>query len=126
MVLALENHIDSVAETLDGALWLLDAVPGLRLAYDPSHLAAQEIDPRDAIPLMDAAAHVHLRDAAPGRIQVPFGEGTLDLDWILRTFLERGYTGHVAIEYLGDGEPETLRSVVAARELASKYWPDAP
>ncbi|MBD3183872.1 TIM barrel protein, partial [Candidatus Poribacteria bacterium] len=37
IVLAIETHVDSVAEKYADSLAMIEAVPGLKLAYDPSH-----------------------------------------------------------------------------------------
>lgn len=60
----------------------------------------QAIDLRATASLLDHAAHVHLRDAAPGTMQVEFGTGTVDLAWLLGALREREYRGHISLGYL--------------------------
>ena len=88
-------------------------LPELRLAYDPGDFAMQEIDLGETEPFLDRAAHVHLRDAAPGKMQELFGEGTVDFDRILDALAERRYGGRFSIEYLpglpGDARREILK-----------------
>lgn len=100
VLLTIENHSNTLVERPELTLRVLDAVPGLRLTYDPSHLVmtGQSLDlvPR----LVDRAFHVHLRDAVPGSYQAPLGEGRLDFARELAT-LRAWYKGEtVAIEYL--------------------------
>jgi sugar phosphate isomerase/epimerase len=113
VTLAVELHFNTPFETVEQGLRLLEAVPGLQVAYDPSHYAMQEIDLRRTEPFLDRTAHCHLRDAGPGQMQRPFGAGTVDIDWILDALAERDYAGHYSIEYLpgleGGAEDSILR-----------------
>jgi sugar phosphate isomerase/epimerase len=98
---ALELHVDSPFETPRQVASLLAAWPEVPLVYDPAHLIAQGVPLRSTERLLRQAKLVHLRDAAPGRLQVSFGTGALDLDWVLDGLRDRGFAGHVSIEYLG-------------------------
>jgi len=97
-----EPHYATPLEQLEIVQWLLAELPELEVAYDPSHWAMQAIDLRETAFMLDRTAHVHLRDAAPGKMQEVFGAGTVDFDWLLDALAERGYAGHFAIEYLPD------------------------
>jgi sugar phosphate isomerase/epimerase len=121
VTLVVEPHFGTPFQTLEQIAGLLGAIPELSIAYDPSHFAMQGIAMRDTEPLLDRAAHVHLRDAAPGKMQMPFGEGTVDIDWLCDALAERSYKGHISLEYLpnlpGGPEPELvkLRDALLAR-----------
>jgi sugar phosphate isomerase/epimerase len=119
---ALELHIGSPFETMEQARRLLDALPDLPLVYDPTHFVMQGIDVRDTAWLMDRAVHVHLRDAAPSQMQVPFGTGAVDFDWVLGTLRERGYGGHFSIEYLGTAEFDVWDSVRRLHEAIAQHF----
>jgi len=112
ITVALECHINSVAETVAASLALLDSVPGLYVAYDPSHLVMQGVDLAETLALMDHAGQVHLRDAGRNAMQKPYGQGEVDFDWLLDTLQQRGYRGPISIEYLDMGgaavEPDIL------------------
>jgi sugar phosphate isomerase/epimerase len=119
VTLAVELHYNTPFETVEQCTRLLEAVPELPVAYDPSHFAMQGLDLDDTSLLMERAAHVHLRDAAPDEMFVPLGRGTVDFDRLIEMLQERGYTGHYSIEYLGlhEGAREEivkLRNRVAA------------
>ncbi len=116
---AVELHYGTPYQTLGQCAGLLDAVPGLGVAYDPSHFAMQCVALGETGFILDRTVHVHLRDAAPDQMFVPLGEGTVDVDWIVESLLERGYDGHFSMEYLKlhDGarrELIRLRNMVAA------------
>jgi sugar phosphate isomerase/epimerase len=98
---ALELHVDSPFETPDQIARLLAAWPEVPLVYDPTHFIAQSVPLRSTERLLRQTVLVHLRDAAPGQLQVPFGTGALDLDWVLAKLCDQGFDGHVSIEYLG-------------------------
>jgi sugar phosphate isomerase/epimerase len=104
---ALECHSGSIVESMDEAKTMIRLVPDLRYAYDPTHFVMKSVDLVDTLPLLERAAQVYLRDAAPGAIQARYGQGTVDFDWILRQLKERGYQGHFSLEYL-EGEREDL------------------
>ena len=115
---AVEPHFATPLESLQGSLALLAALPGLGVAYDPSHFAMQEIPLEDTAPLLDRTVHVHLRDAAPGRMQEEFGRGTVDFEWLLGALRERGYGGHCSLELLPtDDDDASERVAAAARAL---------
>lgn len=119
LTLALECHVRSAFESLPDALRLLDEAPWLSVAYDPSHFAMSGVDLRETLPLLERAAHVHLRDAAPGRMQVHLGEGTVDFDWLLGSLRDQGYAGDVSIEYLGSDEMDVADDIRGLRDLVA-------
>lgn len=119
---ALELHVNSPFETLDQARRVIEALPELPLVYDPTHYVMQGIDIRETGWLIERAAHVHLRDAAPGQIQAPFGQGAVDFDWVLGTLRERGYNGHISIEYLETSNFDALESALRLQEAIQKYF----
>jgi sugar phosphate isomerase/epimerase len=117
---AVEPHFATPLESMEANLELLAAVPELPVAYDPSHFAMQEIPLPDTAPVLDRAVHVHLRDAAPGRMQEEFGQGTVDFEWLLGALTERGYDGHYSLELLPtDTDDASTRVAAAAESLRS-------
>lgn len=122
---ALELHIRSPFETLQQTRRLLDEMPELPLVYDPSHFVMQGIDIRETGWLMDYnTRHVHLRDAGMDKMQVPFGTGQVDFDWVLGSLVDRGYQGHIAIEYLESDAFDALDSALRLRDTIIAYFPD--
>lgn len=111
VTLTLEPHFDTPFQTVAQVRRLLEAVPELGIAYDPSHFAMQDIPLSETAFMLERAAHVHLRDAAPGAMQVEFGRGTVDLPWLLDALRERGYRGHLSIEYLRGDAFDVVASV---------------
>jgi sugar phosphate isomerase/epimerase len=112
---AVELHFGTPFQTVEQGMRLLEAVPELGVAYDPSHYAMQQIDLHATRAFLDRAVHVHLRDAGPDKMQVPFGQGTVDIDWIVDTLAERGYDGHLSIEYLPNIEGGPAQNINALK-----------
>lgn len=108
--MALELHVYSPFETLEQAQSLLEVMPDVPLVYDPTHFVMQGLPIQETGWLMDRARHCHLRDAAKGSIQTPFGEGEVDFDWVLGSLRDRGYAGDVSIEYLGTNDFDVVDS----------------
>lgn len=119
---ALELHINSPFETLEQARLLLDHLPELPLVYDPTHFVMQGIDIRQTAWLMQHARHVHLRDADRDQMQVPFGSGAVDFDWVLGALKDQGYDGHFSIEYLETDAFDVMESAVRLYETIGRYF----
>ena len=111
---AVELHANTPFETVEQGAALLEAVPELKVAYDPSHFVMREV-PLDATALfLERASHLHFRDAAPGRMTAPFGVGATDFDELFRLLDETGFDGDISIEYLPKPEDEPERQIAAA------------
>ncbi|HEY0867049.1 MAG TPA: sugar phosphate isomerase/epimerase family protein [Fimbriimonas sp.] len=118
---ALELHSNSPFETMEQARALVEAFGDVPLVYDPSHFVMQGVDLRDTAWLMNHAKHVHLRDAAHGRLQTRVGEGGVDFDWMLRSLQDGGYRGGYSLEYLETDEFDALEEALRLEELVKRY-----
>lgn len=102
VMLSLEPHIRSAVCTNEALHRLLDAHPGLHITYDPSHLLFGG-EPMDSTGyLFPHTTLVHLRDARPNELFVPWGHGGLDLPFVMDGLKQAGYNGPVVLEYLSD------------------------
>jgi sugar phosphate isomerase/epimerase len=119
---AVEPHAQTPFQTVDEVRRLLAAAPGLPVAYDPSHFVMQGLDLRTTEEFLDRTVHVHLRDAAPGAMQAPWGAGGVDLDWLLGALDRRVYRGHFSIEYL-PGLPDVESQIRRVRECLAAALP---
>ena len=99
LALSFEPHYESVTETPDRALELLSRAPDVRLTLDHSHFIYQGIEQSDVDPLIPHARHVHLRQAAPGSMQLPAREGAIDLQLLIERLEADGYAGYLCLEY---------------------------
>ena len=97
---SVEPHLDSIAAEPDAAARLVESVPGLTLTVDYSHFVARGVDQTAVHPLLPLAGHVHLRQAAPGRLQAGEDEGVIDFGPVLDRLAGAGYRGALTLEYL--------------------------
>jgi sugar phosphate isomerase/epimerase len=95
-----EPHFNTIIHLLDDVYRLLDRVPDLRVSFDSTHYLMQGHGFDELRRLAERAAHVHVRDVGPGQIQLPFGEGVMDVDKLMTLLQEVGYLGNASIEYL--------------------------
>ncbi|MGV9863512.1 sugar phosphate isomerase/epimerase family protein [Rhodococcus koreensis] len=119
VVVGLEPIVRQLIATTDGALDVLDAVPGLGISFDPSHLEVTTHDVTDAAQrLGDRTIIVALKDAEgdPERFSFPeLGTGNIDFVEMIRTLRGHGFDGTVVVEHeahvFGDkrGLDEVLR-----------------
>jgi len=110
--LSFEPHSGSPAEKPADALYLAKRLwPEVGITYDPSHFEMQPdiVSLQETEPLLDYTVHVHVRNAAIGRMQAPMDEGTVDFAWLVTALEKRNYTGALAIEYLDGAEPEAIK-----------------
>jgi sugar phosphate isomerase/epimerase len=88
------NNIDR-AQRLSNRLARTD----VRIVMDFSHIVASGSDPREFVErFADRIAHVHIRDAAPGNINLSVGRGRVDFPRGLKALADAGYAGHFALE----------------------------
>lgn len=66
---------------------------------DFSHVVASGGDPRDFVARFGPRiAHVHIRDAVPGNINLSVGNGAVDFAGGLKALADAGYHGHFSLE----------------------------
>jgi sugar phosphate isomerase/epimerase len=97
--LSFEPHYESVVETPERTLELLDRAPGVGLVLDYSHFVFQGMPQGDVDVLIPHAHHVHLRQAGRGAMQLRVGDGEIDFPRLLGRLREAGYDGYLALEY---------------------------
>jgi sugar phosphate isomerase/epimerase len=106
--LSLEPHIQSSVCT-NAAIHRLKAEhPEFLFTYDPSHLLYSGEDIHTTEYLMAGTAMVHLRDARKGELFVPYGQGGLDLPFVISALQRSGYQGPIALEYLSDRRDDAI------------------
>jgi sugar phosphate isomerase/epimerase len=72
---------------------------GVGIVMDFSHIVAAGEDPLEYLARHEGRiAHVHLRDAVPGNINLSIGNGQADFAAGLRGLAEQGYTGRFSLE----------------------------
>jgi len=72
---------------------------GVGIVMDFSHIVAAGEDPLEYLARHEGRiAHVHLRDAVPGNINLSIGNGQADFAAGLRALAAQGYEGHFSLE----------------------------
>ena len=94
-------HFHRLCWSLDRAHQLTDRLTEtpVRIVMDFSHIVASGGDPREFVDrFATRIAHVHIRDAVPGNINLSVGRGNVDFGRGLKTLADAGYAGHFALE----------------------------
>ena len=99
--LTIETHAGTLTELPEQALRLVQAVPGLGLTLDISHYYCNETEDQVEV-LLPYVRHVHFRDCGRTweQIQLPFGEGILDLNLWISLLKKHRYEGNITVEYI--------------------------
>jgi len=105
--LCVETHVGRLTETPDGALSLLEKVPGLGLTLDPSHYVSKGVKETEWQALYPRVKQVHIRDAGGPEhlLQTRMGQGEMPFEAVVKGLKGSGYEGALVIEYL---RPEKL------------------
>lgn len=97
--LSFEPHMGGVCETVADALELCGRAPGLEVTVDLAHYAAQGAGPHEIERLFPHTRHVHVRGAAPGRLQAPMKTNDINFEWLVDALCAASYDGAMTIEY---------------------------
>ena len=123
VTLCLETHVNCLTELPSVAVRLVESVPNLGLALDPSHFYAGPWQGRDFSITYPHTHIVHLRDAgnSPEKIQMPPGKGCVDFAGILRGLTQHGFSGPLVVEYIDTRIPMDAYDdyVLQVREMAN-------
>ena len=131
LAVSIEPHLDSVTDTPERTLRMLAAVPGLTLTLDYSHFVHAGFRQPEYEALDPHARHMHVRQAAPGRLAAPVAEGTIDYRRALGHLRDIGYQGAFTTEYVRspwygqdavdtDRENKQMQSEIVA--LVEEIW----
>ena len=98
--LSFEPHVESVVDVPAKALELVQAVPGLTVTLDPAHFVFSGHELSGMEQLLTQTAHVQLRGGAPGVLQAPAAENSIEFGELLDALARAGYSGWLATEYV--------------------------
>jgi len=113
----IEAHYDTPICSPEQVGALLSAVPGVRFVYDPSHFAMLRLGLREMQSVLERASHIHVRDAAPQKMYVKCGTGTVDFAGLMTALRERDYAGFVSLECLPTDDWNVEEDVAALKRL---------
>jgi sugar phosphate isomerase/epimerase len=98
--LSIEPHMDSMAQTPEIALKLVQDVPDLMLTLDWAQMICQDIAHEDILKLLPHTRHIQIRQAARAQLQTPFDRGRIDVKRVVKDVLKAGYEGVICVEYM--------------------------
>jgi sugar phosphate isomerase/epimerase len=94
-------HHFRLCHNIESAQALTDRLAGtdVGVVMDFSHVVASGGDPVEFVDrFADRIAHVHIRDAVPGNINLSVGRGSVDFARGLKALADAGYAGQFALE----------------------------
>lgn len=130
VTLCFEPHMQSLTDSPERTLELLEMVPGLRVTLDYSHFVLQYIELERIHKLLPHTGHVHIRPARFGKLQTRHAEGTIDFVDIIGRLKAIGYTGSLALEYVCGAwfdvnQLDTITETLATKRALEPYVPVA-
>lgn len=127
IVLGVEAHRGSIADTPAKAKALIEAVPGLTLTLDYSHFIRSGFSQAEITPLLAYARHFHARGASPRMMQTPLKESSIDFAQVVRDMKAAGYRDPITLEYVyEDWEDnfriDTVSETILLKQLIEAEW----
>ena len=122
-----EPHVDSITESPDDALKVVEQVPNLSLTLDYSHFLYLRYSDEQIEPLLPYTGHFHIRQATQGVLQCRSSEGEIDFERALSRLCDLGYDGWVAFEYvweqwLDNDRVDVLSETLVLRRQLAKFF----
>jgi sugar phosphate isomerase/epimerase len=122
IVFSIEPHLESVVETPEATISLIERTPGLTLTLDYTHFTYQGIPDSRIEPLIRHASHFHARGAAGNRLQMPLKHNVIDYRRVVEAMARDGYRGFVGVEYCYDewkqcNEVDVISETILMRDL---------
>ncbi len=118
---SVEAHKNTIIEKPENALKLLGLIwPDVGLTYDPSHFTMQGIKVEDTIKLFDYIKHVHLRNAAPDKMQETMKEGEVNFKILFEVLKQNNYDSALSIEYF-NGFDNEFKNTLELTKLIKNY-----
>jgi sugar phosphate isomerase/epimerase len=109
-------HLYRLCWNLERSQLLTDRLSAnVGIVMDFSHVVASGGDPVEFVARFGPRVeHVHIRDAAPGDINLSVGRGTVDFDRGLKALADAGFAGHFSLELETRDVTHAERPVAAA------------
>ncbi len=115
---SVEPHMDSMAQTPEQTIKLLNDVPGLSLTLDWAQMVCQDVFHEDILPLLPHTKHIQIRQAARAQLQTPFDQGRIDIQQFIKDVVAAGYDGVICVEYMNTPGWHGMMTVNAIEESA--------
>lgn len=123
---AIEPHVHSCIESPEQTMALLDEVQGLKLVLDHAHYVCLGYRQEEIDPLLEHAAHIHLRQTKVGYLQTRLEQGTINYLDIFSQLKELNYQGYLALEYvhqdyMGTLYEDVLSETIKLRDVFNRW-----
>jgi sugar phosphate isomerase/epimerase len=102
VLLVYEPHVESILENPHDVLKFASENNEVKLVIDYSHAVSLGYSTNELNLLVPFAGHVHLRQAAPDKIQARWDEGHIDFPALIGLLQTTGYEGYLTLEYEHD------------------------
>ena len=102
VLLVYEPHVDSILQRPQDAQDFIGQCGEVKLVIDYSHSVSLGYSQSDLDALIPFAGHVHLRQAAPDKLQARWEEGVIDFPALISQLKQTGYRGYLTLEYEHD------------------------
>jgi len=119
VVLAIEAHARTMLERPDRAIEFCEALDGVYLTLDPSHMYAGANDGAAYEQLYPYVKHTHWRDSGNDweQAQLPVGDGVVDFEAAITALQASGYDGSYAVEYIDTFPNGGERNIEAMKQV---------
>lgn len=123
-----EPHIQSVVDTPERTLALLERTPKATITLDYSHFVMQYIPDERIHPLLAHTDHFHIRAARPGKLQSRLDENTIDFVDIARRLRRLDYRRCLSIEFVymtwyDCNQVDCLTETIFTKDLMQEHVP---
>jgi sugar phosphate isomerase/epimerase len=127
IVVSVEAHIGSIADTPQRTAELLTKTKGLTLTLDYSHFIKNGSTQEEIDPLLQFASHMHLRNAATGMSQTVFQESKIDWLQVIRKIKQFSYGGALTLEFCShswenQNRVDTIGETIFLRDYLAENW----
>jgi sugar phosphate isomerase/epimerase len=129
IILGIEAHRGSIADTPARAKALAESVPGLTLTLDYSHFIRSGFSQAEVAPLLAYARHFHARGASPQMMQTPLKESSVDFVQVVKDMKAAGYRDVITLEYVYENwednfRVDTVSETILLKQLIESAWRD--
>lgn len=101
------DDIKSPLSCMNGVLWFLENIPGLRYTLDMGNFIYHDEDVLEAYELLkDKISHVHCKDRGEGFSSVAAGTGSIPIASLVEKLKATGYDAYLAIEHFDAPQQE--------------------
>lgn len=112
-----EPHVESITESPEDTLCVINQAKHLSLTLDYSHFIYQGYSDADVECLLPYTGHFHVRQAKKDQLQCRTSDGTIDFDRAVQLLCDSGYNGWVAFEYVWEQWMDNDRVDVLSENL---------